>query len=115
MSQQRAPVAKNINGILAYIRNNIVTSIKEAIVCLYLALEGLLLNWYVHFWDPHYKKDTEMMEHVQGRSTKLVKCLKERSYEEKLGLLSLEKRRLKGGLLTLMSILPSTSTSCWDP
>jgi len=62
----------------------------------------------VQLWSPSYFKDIECIERIQRRATKLVYSLQHLSYDErqkKLGLTTLQTRRLRDDLIETYKIL----------
>jgi len=66
------------------------------------------MEYCVKAWSPHLAKDIQTLEKVQRSATKLVSSLKKLSYEarlNKLGLLTIEKWRIRGDLIETYKII----------
>ena len=101
-------VVKSAFGTLAFINRSIEYKSWSVMVRLYKALVRPNLEYCVQFWSPSYRKDVNKIERVQRRFTRIVPGLKKLSYRERLnrlGLYSLERRRMRGDLIEVYKIL----------
>ena len=78
------------------------------ILLLYCVLVRPYLDYCIQMWSPQYRRDMDLLERIQKRTTKIIHGMEHLSYEDRLrelGLFSLEKRMLHGDLIAAFHYL----------
>ena len=96
VSEQCRIAASKGNQLLGIIRRNIPYKENSLIVPLYKAIVRPHLEYCIQAWNPHLRKDIDMLEKIQRRATKLIPGR---------GLTTLETRRLRGHQIEVFKIL----------
>ena len=98
-------VIKKANGILSFIARGMEFKNSEVMS----QLSKVLVRPHLQFWSPYLRKDILALEGVQRRFTRLIPGLRGGlAYEERLsrlGLYSLEFRRMRGDLMETYKIM----------
>ena len=103
-----AIVAARANAVLGQIKKAFTYMDKEMFLALYLTMVRPIMEYAVQAWAPKFIKDSDKLEKVQRRATKLVPELRDLPYEircEKLGIPLLTERRIRGDMLETFKIL----------
>ena len=101
MSQE---CAKKTKSILGCIRRSVASRSREVIFPLYSGLAKSHLEYCVQVCALQCKRDMLLMERLHCRAAKMIKGVEHLSDEERLrelGLLSLEKKMLRGSLINV--------------
>ena len=94
-------------NMINMINRTFVNKDSAILLRLYQSLVRPKLEYCVQAWRPHVRKDIDLFEKVQKRAIRLIVRDKSLSYYQrlkKLGLTSLETRRLRGDLIEVFKI-----------
>ena len=99
VSEQCRIAASKGNQVLGMIRRNITYKEKSLMIPLYKAIVRPHLEYCIQAWNPHLRKDVDMLE-IQRRATKLIPELRDLTHEERFDGMWTDNTRnskIKGG------------------
>ena len=99
---------KKANSVLRMISKAFRSLTPASFLIVYKTYVRPHLDYCSQIYSPYLKKDINLIESVQRRATKMVRCLRNLSYEERLCVLKLtplEDRRTRGDLIECYKII----------
>ena len=103
-----AMAVKKASGILIRIRRTFECRDMTTIPLLYKSLVRSHLEYGNVIWHPRYVIDTKAIEKVQKRATKMIPCLQDKPYRDRLRALklpSMQHRRRRGDMIQVYKIM----------
>jgi len=113
VSQQCQQAYNKASKILGLVNRTIEYRDTDILLRLYKSLVRPHLEYCVPAWAPHYIKDKALIESIQRRFTRMIPSIRKFSYEErlkKLGLWSLEDRRIRADLIEVYKMVYGLSS-----
>ena len=105
------------NKMLGLINRNVSYKSKEVITKLYSSYVRPHIEYCAQAWSQHFVGDINLLESVQRRATRLIPCLKEKTYEERLkelDMFSVYRRFLRGDLIHVFKLFNSSGELEWE-
>jgi hypothetical protein len=109
-------VVAKANRMLGMLRKTFVSRDLRLWGNLYVSLVRPHLEYAVQVWNPTHRKNIEVLEKVQRRATRLPVGLRTLRYEERLsrmGLTTLEERRVRGDLIQMFKVAKCIEDVGW--
>ena len=79
------------NKVMGMIKRTISFKEPKIMLNLYKTLVRPHVEYGSSVWNPYYKKDKELLERIQHRYTKMIKDMRDKTYEDRLQCLRLWK------------------------
>jgi len=105
--QQVLSCSAKASSMLGRIKRSFVNFNVKLVKTLYTVYVRPLIEFAVPVWNPSLKGDIKHLESIQHRVTRMIPKLKKLPYNErlkKMGLTTLEARRIRGDLIQLFKI-----------